>query len=195
MSIEDIYSSEEKTIYVSEEIVHSTKDGMQLYTYGKEPLTTRVRTVQSSSNGLIESGSAVGNYADIASYILSFIPGIPSMTVSAIFSTVNLIASADQYSQAKTYYSYVQYIRQGEAQWADESGYTPWVFSGKRDYYKHVLAAIQRTDGRWTTETKDYLASPARTDKGVYYDYDNSWFHEQARQRAWSRSALYDLPW
>lgn len=38
--------------------------------------------------------------------------------------------------QAKTFKSYVDYPKEGQAKWLDEAEYTPWVFSGKRNYYK-----------------------------------------------------------
>lgn len=190
----DILSSEEKTIYTSEETLFYLEDGIAPYS-GQYPISTRVRTIQSSSNGIKEKDSAIGNFSSIASIALSFVSFPGSMTVSTIFSVVGMAASASTYSQAKTYVSYVQYQKQAEAKWADDSSYSPWVFSGKRNYYKHVLAGTRNSSGKWTTKTHDYLDTPAYTAIGSYYNKSDTWFKEEARQRIQNGLILTDLPW
>lgn len=196
ITMEDINSDETKVIYTSEESVFypDPSEAMPL-TYGTYPIYTRVIIRQSSSNGIIECDSAIGTYASIAAIALSFFGGVPAMTVSTILSVVGLVAGTNTYTQAKTFKSYVSYQKQGEARWADESYYTPWVFSGKRDYYKHVLGATRNSSGLWTTKSKDYLDSPQKTDIGFKYNNSDSWFREEARQRCLTQMILDDLPW
>lgn len=194
ITMNDILSGEEKIIYTSEETLYYPEDGISAYS-GQYPISTRVRTIQSSSSGIKERDSAIGTFSSIASIALSFVNFPGSMTVATIFSVVGLTASASTYSQAKTFTSYVQYQKQAEAKWADDSSYSPWVFSGKRNYYKHVLAGTQNSSGQWTTKSHDYLSDPAYTAIGSYYNKSDSWFKEEARKRIQNGLILTDLPW
>lgn len=106
-----------------------------------------------------------------------------------------MAVNGNSYTQAKTFYSYVQYLKLGQAKWSDDPGYANYVTSGKRNYYKHVLSGKRGSNGQWTTETRDYLESPAYVMKGLYYDKSVSWFKEQARQRIANLNPLIDLPW
>ncbi len=196
ITMEDINSGETKVIYTSEEAVfYPDPNEIRPLTIGTYPIYTRLRTIQGSSNGIIECDSEIGNYASIASIALSFFGSVPAMTVSTILSVVGLIASQNTYAQAKTFKSYVTYQKQGEARWADETNYLPWVFSGKRDWYKHVLGATRNSSGIWTTKSTDYLSSPAATDIGMKYNNSEAWFLEEARQRCVAQLILDDLPW
>lgn len=117
------------------------------------------------------------------------------MRISQIFSVVSLAVSNNQYSQAQTFRSYVDYRKEGQAKWSNDKAYSTWVMSGRREYYKHVLAAKRTKTGKWTTKTRDYLSAPARVDKGTYYLKSDTWFKEQARQRILTTNLLDDLPW
>lgn len=196
ITMEEIYDEEEREIYISDETLfynNSSKSAQR--SYGTYPISTRVRVVQSSSNGMIECDNAIGTFSSIASIALSFIPGVSAMTVSTIFSVVGIVAGQNQYSQAITYKSYIDYQKQGEAKWADESTYTPYVYSGKRNYYKHVMATKMNSNGTWTGKVYNYTSTPARTDTSTYYNNSDSWFKNQAYDRCVSGLILYDLPW
>lgn len=194
ITMNDILTPEKKTIYISDETLFYPGNNI-VPNSGQYPISTRVRVVQSSSNGLIEEDSAIGTYASIGGIALSFVKFTGSIVVSTIFSVVGLVASPNTYCQAKTFTSYVQYQKQGEAKWADDSAYSAWVLSGKRDYYKHILGGTRNSNGQWTTKSYDYLDSPAHTDIGLYYNNSDSWFKDQANQRIQNGLMLFDLPW
>ena len=96
---------EKKTISISEESVYYPKDrsSNNIKSKGKYPIYSRVITTQSSSNGIKQCASKTGVYSSIASFALSFVPGIKAMTVSQIFGAVSLAVSNEQYTQAKTF--------------------------------------------------------------------------------------------
>lgn len=194
ITIDDIYNPEPVTIYISDESIYFP-NGPISKAYGTYPIYTRVRVVQRSSNGLIERDSKLGTYASIASIALSFAGYAPAMTVGTILSVVGLFAGSSTYVQGKTYTSYVEYVKNGEAKWSDDPAYSTWVASGKRDHYKHVLGGKQNDNGQWTTSTKDYLSSPVSVDIGSFFNNSDSWFKTQAEQRIQSGLFLDDLPW
>lgn len=196
VTLEDIYAEGEKILYTSEvSEYYQINSETSIRSTGQYPIYTRVQTSQSSSNGLKQCSSKTGTYSSIASYALSFVKGIPAMRISQIFGAVSLAVGSDQYSQAKTFYSYVSYRKEGQAKWSSDNGYSTKVMSGKRNYYKHVMAGKKLSNGKWTTKTKDYLSSPAKTITGTYYTKSNSWFKEQAKQRLLTGSILDDIPW
>jgi len=192
ITMEDINSSEVKIIYTSQEtVLFGNKSGLRAV----YPIYTRVQVVQSSSNGITERGNRIGIFSSISSFALSFISGITAMTVSQILSAVSLVVSNTSYVQSRTFTSFVQYQKSGQARWADQTAYTSWVVSGVRNYYKHILGAKQLSNGQWATHTRDYLESPARIDKGMFYDNTDNWFKTQASQRIQTGQFLFDLPW
>lgn len=196
ITMDDIYSEETVVIYVSDETAFypdpSTATPM---TYGTYPIYTRVITTKSSSSGIILRDSVLGTYASIAGTALSFISGILPMTVSAIISATQLYVSSSDYVQVETYTSYIRYVRRGEARWADESTYTPWIYSGKEETYKHVLSAKKLSTGLWSTETKDYTDEPALIKVGMNYGQPDSWFKQQAYERCIIMDLYDEMPW
>lgn len=195
ISMKDINSDKVETIYLSDETVFVPEKISDItYTFGKYPIYTRIQTTKSASNGVAVCSSKTGKYSSIASFALSFFKNVPAMRISQIFSVVSLAVDSNQYSQAKTMKSYIDYRKNGQARWADES-YSTYVCSGRREYYKHVLAAKKNANETWSTKTKDYTDKPAAVDQGNYYKNSDSWFKEQARQRIQTGSILMDLPW
>lgn len=197
ITMEDINSSETKTIYTSEETVY-WPDSKQLSTKasGEYPIYTRVKTTQSSSNGTIQQSSKTGLFASIASTVLSFkLTGVAGMTVSAILSAVGVAASEEQYVQTRTFISYIDYEKHGQARWSNESTYSTWVVSGKRNYFKHVQGGTQNSSGNWELYVKNYTSSPAKTLTGVYYNNADSWFKDQSYQRIQTGQILFDTPY
>lgn len=197
VTMEDINMNGEKTISISEESVYYPKDrsSNNIKSKGKYPIYSRVITTQSSSNGIKQCASKTGVYSSIASFALSFVPGIKAMTVSQIFGAVSLAVSNEQYTQAKTFKSYVDYRKEGQAKWSNDKTYSTYVYSGKRNYYKHVLAAIRKSGNKWTTKSRDYINSPSKIVKGNYYDKNEKWFKNQATQRIQNGIILDDVPW
>lgn len=196
VTMEDICDNTKKVIYVSDEtLFYPIKEEQINRLAGQYPIYTRVSVDQSSSNGLIERASKFGTYISIASFALGFIKGVPGMTVSTILSIVGLAVSSSTYVQAKTYTSYVQFLKKGEARWSDSPSYYTYVYSGKRNHYKHVLGGNKNSLGQWTTYTEDFLDSPCKVDKGNFYDNSNSWFKEQAHQGLLTGYILDDMPW
>lgn len=197
VTMDDINTSGEKTIAISEESVYYSKNSIlnKVRSKGKYPIYARVITTQSSSNGIKQCSSKTGTYSSIASFALSFIPGIKAMTVSQIFGAVSLAVGNEQYSQAKTFKSYIDYRKEGQAKWSNDKAYSTYIYSGKRNYYKHVLAGKKNKDNKWTTKMKDYITSPSKTIKGNYYGQSDKWFKKQATQRIQNGLILDDVPW
>jgi hypothetical protein len=192
VTLADINRIDSTVVYTSDESISFGVKGKLRAVY---PIYTRVQVVQSSSGGLIERSNKLGTFSSISSFALSFIPGIVSMTVSQILSAVSIAVTSSTYVQSKTFTSYVQYQKNGQARWADQSAYSNWVISGKRNHFKHVLGGKLLSNGQWSTSTRDYLDTPAITDNGLYYDDANSWFTTQASQRIQTGQMLVDLPW
>ena len=196
VTLEDINDNAKKIIYESDETLFYPIEGKQVNRLaGQYPIYTRVRVEQSSSNGTTERANKLGTYSSIASTLLGFIKGVPAMAVSNILSVVGLAASSSTYVQARTYTSYVQFLKKGEARWSNSSSYSPYVYSGKRNHYKHVLGGRRSSTGQWTTKSYDYLSTPVKIDKGNFYDNSNNWFKEQAQQRLVTGNTLDDMPW
>lgn len=202
ITMSDIYSKETEIISVSDvsAFMPEKENGIEPQMVpkkvsGKYPIYTIVVTEKSSSAGLKLCSSKVGTYASIASFALSFISGVPAMRVSQILGAVSLAVGGDTYTQAKTFISYIEYRKKGEARWSNFKSYNTYVMSGKRNYYKHVLGGKRKSNLQWTTKTRDYLDKPAKVVKGTFYDKPNSWYKEQARQRLLTGSMLIDLPW
>ncbi|MGI5971727.1 MAG: hypothetical protein ACOX7P_08400 [Oscillospiraceae bacterium] len=190
---EDLYLTDPITLYTSPEVAYTPKNPTKAGVY---PIYSRYRLEQSgSSNGLIERDNQIGNYISIASIALSFSGYAPAMTVATIFSIVGLAVSQNTYSNAKTYTSYVQYTKYGESRWSDETNYTAMVLSGRRNHYKHVLAATKNSSGQWTSDTEDFLDTPCTVESGNYYNNSGSWFIQESATRFVAGEVLYDLPW
>lgn len=129
VTMDDINNSKLVTIYISDETLFFldnllSNGKINPMRYGSYPIYTRVRVVQSSSNGLIERDSKLGTYSSISSIVLSFSGYAPAMTVSTILSVVDLVVGNSTYVQGKTYISYVQYVKNGEARWSNDSAYS-----------------------------------------------------------------------
>lgn len=198
VKIEYIFDEEIKEIYVSEITEMSIDKHARLNLNAplmEYPIYTRVVVTQSSSKGLIERDSKTGFYASIASISLSFSKYALAMKVSTILSVVGLIASANTYTTAKTFTSYVEYRKSGQAKWSDDPAFSTWVLSGQRNHYRHVLGATQNISGTWTTHTTDFLSEPSYVEQGNFFYYSDSWFKQQAYERLTNYSFLDDLPW
>lgn len=196
ITMDEINSSATELVYMSDETLFWPDPANLLNrSFGTYPISTRVTIQSSSSNGILEQDSQVGNYASIASLGLSFSGIAPLMTVSTILSVVGLVASQNTYVEAKTFISYQQFRKQAEARWADESVYTACAVSGLRNYYKHVLGATENAQGKWTTKSRDYLDTPCKVIKGSFYNNTDTWFKQQASERLQSGSMLLDIPW
>ena len=193
--MEDILSQEEKILYESEETIFYPNSDSANMKSGVYPIYTKFRTTQSSSGGLSQCDSATGVLSGVGAIVLSFWGGVPGMAVSTILSIVGIAASSNQNVQAVTYKSHIEYQKQGMARWSDEPAYTAWVISGKRNYYKHIMGAKLNSNGQWTTNTKDYLDSPASVAQGQFYNNSESWFKDQAYQRCQTGSLLLDYGW
>lgn len=118
-----------------------------------------------------------------------------NLPVATILSVAGIAAGNSTYVQAKTFTSYVQFIKKGEARCSDVSSYTAFVFSGKRNHYKHVLGGKKNRSGKWVMNIHNYLDAPAYVQSGRYYNQSDSWFKEQAKQRLLSGGRLDDMPW
>ena len=170
------------------------QSGLLPFAAGDFPITTRVTVSQSSSNGTALCDSTEGLFANIANTLLSFTQGIPAMRVSQILSVLSLVPNETDYAQARTYRSYINYIKNGQAKWANGS-YNTYIQSGKRNYYKHIYGAKKLSSGNWATNAKDYNDTPAYVITGNYYNNSDSWFHSQANLLIQTENFVRDLPW
>lgn len=194
ITMEDILSSEIKTVYISKEMTFVPQGEIAPFAAGNFPITTRVTISQSSSNGTKLCDDAEGVFANIGNTVLSFIPGIPAMRVSQILSVLSLLPNETDYTQARTYKSYINYVKNGQAKWANGS-YNTYIQSGKRNYYKHIYGAKKLSSGHWSTNAKDYNDAPAYVITGNYYNNSDSWFHSQANTLIQTENFVRDLPW
>lgn len=205
ITMEEIHVSGEEIVEISDEelffpdstqITPESTPESTAETKGKYPIYTRVVKKKSSSNGIIEKSSKKGLLSSIASTVLSFkLKGVVGMAVSTILSVTQIVASENQYVQAKTYVSYVTYEKNGQARWSTDKNFSTWVISAKRNYYKHVLGGKQLSSGKWTTNTKDYLSKPVKSLTGNYYGKSDTWFKNTAKERIQSGSLLVDEPY
>lgn len=197
ISMEDILSTEETIVYQSDIALFYPESGSpQSRTHGTYPIKTRMTETKTGSGGVVEMDSIAGAFSDVGGLFLTFWSGVPSMAVSVALSVGGMVVDANDYVEAKTFQSYIRYEKRGEACWADENVFYPYVYSGKVDYYKHVMTTVEdEVTHQTTTSMTDYLETPASTETGVYYNNSTSWFQQKAKEGLQTGIQIVDLPW
>lgn len=187
---------DEKIIYISDEVIKyafkPNKGGVSVL--AEYPIYTRLLVYSKAGPGFTSHAKKFGTYYTIATTLLGFSKYASSMSVQSIFAAVGLLVGSDTYVQAETKTSYTDFRKEAEARWADETTYSAWVASGKRNFYKHVIAGYVQTNNVWLLETKNYPTA-VYSDTGNYYNNSTDWFLTQASQRIQNGLFLDDLPW
>lgn len=159
----------------------------------------RVKSWQTASNGSIRVGYKQGMLSAIASFILSFIPGVASMTVSQVLSAVSITASMSDTVSGETLIDYRYKYRDGEGRWSsdpDQTGYWHLGFrTGQRETFKHVIGGkLNKTTMRWTYSVKNYDAA-IRIEQTPNYTQSNAWLAEQGRQYVTAGWQMIETNW
>ena len=168
-------------------------------TYGEGYVIGRARAWKTASDGYIRKGYKKGTFSSIASTALSFIPGVATMTVSAILSVVGLIASNVDMVSGETLISYRYLYRDGEGRWSTDPNTSAYWYlghrTGRRETYKHVIGGkLDQSTQLWNFQVKNY-PSPIDTEDSLNYNKSDSWLAEQGRQRVAIGDVYVETPW
>lgn len=179
------------TPVIVQEIIPVSDNTMSPNTFGEgTPIAKIVKTVFGSS-GLTEVGYKAGTFSSIASFALSFIPGVASATVSQILSAVSLVASSNSKVYAKTFVSSRNTYREGLARWSSDpnlnSYYSVYYRTGQQETFKHVLGAVWDDEiNNYRTGTHDYLDAPIYTERSANYASSDAWLLNATVSNAWT---------
>lgn len=160
----------------------------------------RARSWKTASGGYIRKGYKKGTFSSIASVALSFVGGIPAMTVSTILGVVGLMASGLDMVSGETLITYRYLYRDGEGRWSSDPNTSKYWFlgyrTGRRETYKHVIGGkLNESTQKWTLEMKNYTSSPAETVSSNNYSKSDSWLAEQGRQWVTTSRVYDECPW
>ena len=181
---------------VIQEIYPVESMSVQPFAYGDGYPVARIVTSISHSNGLSETGYKSGTFSSVASLLLSFVPGIPAMTVSQILSSVGLIAGSNDQIVAKTFTSQRYTYRDGQARWSSDpnsdSYYAMYFRTGKVETFRHIYGAVwDETTNSYKTKSYDY-PSPSLVETTANYNQSDSWLMNQTVQNAWLGSVTIE---